>query len=882
MSLTFIRRQPFLILLITAAFVVPTSPRLVFSGIPFLSPIEVGAVTLLMIALINRDSRINIYKQVQVSHIRSVVVLGLIALIFLKILLFAKFPLQDGFEACYKSTYDTVGICEKSYNSPFYRNDDINGLGDITRVDSSLNFGSTSTDPNSLAGLSKSNWNLPFTNDYPRFSALWMDRLPFEASYAGVVEAEKRGYIPIEFTGELNIALGVQTFKFNSYGARKKLLIPIDKGKATIKIQYRFRDTYDTKIPESSPKPNGPYASLFLGQVVSSFKDLNQHLVVKGWVANTSPNNGVKKIVLLDQSGKTLQTNSTYYRPDVHQALAMSAEQNTGFAVSSQLPNTKNERDATYYLNAIFSDGTSKRIANINWAGLVRIADKPNVVFKTDDSLITNLDFAAIEISHKSPTLKVERSNQPPFLWKLLLIMVDGLQFLGLLLMLLSIFVTTRLRIYRGVKYALSAGLIITVPRALGLGFAENQITFEIIVCVVLFAHFYRRDPRGRWIAIVLSFGFILLPPLLKFLQRFYGIGVDHWWGQLIFRWRDSDWFVYQGYARQIFVHESLRGGESVFYFMPGMRYLVYLEHLVFGENDLLIALASSIAMISITAMVLFAALKELPKPYNGIIFGAFAMLLIQLNQPLMLELSMMTAAEVPAWILFMCASVLAFRKSANEFQRNVAAALLGLVANFRPNYVFAVIWTFLLLTIVVVLIENGIFNKALSLARITISFMLTISLSLLHNLYYGGSGKPFTNISDPGQKDFEPSELLQLFSNPDIRNLVGKKLMIALRWNNVNVFNPDVFAAIGIQVMWVACVLLVIQQRRNIAVCVFALSTPLALLISYMPFHFTDIPQRHFLMISITFAISAMSAVMLLNIPFCKTNTLSTGETEL
>ena len=881
MSSTFIKRQPFLIFLLAAAFVLPTSPRLVLSGIPFISPIEVGALALVLIALASRDSRVNIYKQVQASHIRSVVVWGLIAMIFLKILLFAKFPLQNGFEACYRSTYDTVGICEKSYNSPFYRNDDINGRGDITRVDSALSFGSTSKDPNSLAGLSKSNWNLPFTNDYPRFSALWMDRLPFEASYAGVVEAKKRGYIPVQFTGEINIALGAQTFKFSSYGAQKKLLIPIDRGKATIKIQYRFRDTYDTKIPESPPKPNGPYASLFLGQVVSSFKDLNQHLVVKGWVASTSPNNGVKKIVLLDQSGKTLQTNSTYYRTDVRQALAISAEQNTGFVVSSQLPNTKHERNATYYLDAIFSDGTSKRIADINWAGLARLTNKPNVVFKTDDFLTTSLDFAAVEISHKSPTLEVERSNQPPFIWKLLLILMDGLQFLGLLLLLTNVFVTARTQIFRGVMHAFLAGFFITVPRILGIHFSENQIAFEIFVCIVLFAYFFRHDPRGRWIAIVLSFGFILLPPLLKFLQRFYGIGADHWWGQLIFRARDTDWFVYQGYARQIFVNKSLRGGESIFYFMPGMRYLVYLEHLVFGENDLFIALASSIAMISIAAMVLFAALKELPKPFYGIIFGAFVMLLIQLNQPLMLELSMTTAAEVPAWLLFMCASALAFRKSSSELQRIVAAALLGLVANFRPNYTFAVVWTFLLLTIVVVLIENGIFNKALSLARITISFVLTMSLSLVHNLYYGGSGKPFTNISDPGQKDFEPSELLQLFSNHNIRNLVGEKLLIALRWNNVNVFNSDVLAAIGIQFMWAACVLLVIQQRRNVVVCIFALSTPLVLLISYMPFHFTDIAQRHFLMVSITFAISAMTAVMLLNIPFNKANTLIASSVE-
>ena len=881
MSSTFTKRQPFLFFLVAVAFALPTSPRLVLSGLPFLSPIEVGALVVLLIALINRESRVKFQIQIQAPNIRSVLALGLIGLIFLKVLLFVRFPLRDGFEACYQSTYDKVGVCEKSYNSPFYRNDDINSRGDITRVDSALNFGSTSEDPNSLAGLSKSNWNLPFTNDYPRFSAPWMDRLPFESSYGGVIQVKNSGFIPVEFTGELSIALGARTFKFISYGVKKKLLIPVEKGKVTLRIQYRFRDTHDTDIPESPPTPNGPYASLFLGRVVSSFNDLNEHLVVKGWIANSSPNNSVNKIVLLDQSGKVLQTKTTYYRPDVHQALSMSVEQNTGFLVSSQLPNIKNDRNATYFLKAIFNDGTSKRIAEVNWTGLVRLTNEPSVVFAADDSLTTNLDFASIDISHNSATLEVQRSSQPSLVWKFLLTLVDGLQFLGLLVLLANIFNTTRTQIFRGVSRALLAGFVISIPRFLGINFFENRIPFEILICIVLFAYFYRHDTQGRWLSIVLSFGFILLSPSLRFLQRFYGVDEQNWWGQLIFRSRDSDWLVYQGYARQIFVEQSLHGGENVFYFMPGMRYLVYLEHLVFGENDVFIALISSVGMISIAAMVLFAAVKELPNPHNRVVFGILAMLIIQLNQPIILELSMSTAAEVPAWLLFMCASVLAFRKSSSGIQRTVAAAMLGLVANFRPNYSIAVVWTFVLLAIVVVLVEDGSFKKILNLARITISFIITASLSLMHNLYYGASGKPFTNISDPGQKDFAPSELFQMFSNPDIRNLVGKKLLIALRWDNGIMFNSEVLAAIGIQIVWAVCILLVIQQRKNMAVCVFALATPVALLTSYMPFHFTDTPQRHFLMVSVTFAISAMSSVMLLNIPFDKPHTLNDGSAE-
>jgi hypothetical protein len=480
-----------------------------------------------------------------------------------------------------------------------------------------------------------------------------------------------------------------------------------------------------------------------------------------------------------------------------------------------------------------------------------------------------------VEISDKSPTLKAERSSQPSLVWNLLLKFVDLIQLVGLLTLVVLVLSIARAYIFRGITKSLLAVIIIVALRNLGINSFENQITYEIVTCIAIFAFVFRRDKRGLWIAIVLSFGFILLPQALRFLQYFYGVSEDHWWGQLIFRSRDSDWLVYQGYARQIFINQSLQGGENIFYFMPGMRYFVFLEHVLFGENDVFIAMMSCLAMVAVATIVFFVALIEIPKQFKIMLFGVFLLMIIQLSHPLMLELSMSTAAEVPAWVLFMCASVMAFRKSASERQRILAAAFLGLVVNFRPNYAFAVAWTFLLLLIVSVLTETNLVNKTLSVARSVVPFIVTASLSLLHNLYYGGSGKPFTNISDPGQKDFEPSELLHFFTNQNIRNIVGQKLLIAMRWNTGNVINSEILAAIGIQILWVCCVFMVVKRRRNVAVCIWALTTPIFLLVSYMPFHFTDIPQRHFLMVSITFAFSTVSAVLLSNNTFAKARTL-------
>ena len=226
-----------------------------------------------------------------------------------------------------------------------------------------------------------------------------------------------------------------------------------------------------------------------------------------------------------------------------------------------------------------------------------------------------------------------------------------------------------------------------------------------------------------------------------------------------------------------------------------------------------------------------------------------------------------------------MCATVLAFRQAASDRQRIVAAIMLGLVANFRPNYSFAVIWMFAVLLVVAFLSEKSLASRTLAVGRSTTAFVIAASLSLLHNLFYGGSSKPFTNISDPGQKDFEPSELLHFFTKSEIRELVGKKLLVAMRWNNGNAVTIEMVAAIGIQAIWLFCIFIVIHRKRNLWVCLFSLVTPLALLLSYMPFRFTDTPQRHFLMVSVTFVVSAMSAVMLSNVPLKNPRTLDVSQ---
>src|SRR4029453_4647618 len=74
-----------------------------------------------------------------------------------------------------------------------------------------------------------------------------------------------------------------------------------------------------------------------------------------------------------------------------------------------------------------------------------------------------------------------------------------------------------------------------------------------------------------------------------------------------------DDGLVYDGYARGILprlvaaaVAAAFQGGESVFYFTPGMRYLRAAEHLFFGETYL-----GYLSLILLLPFLVFALLRR-------------------------------------------------------------------------------------------------------------------------------------------------------------------------------------------------------------------------------------------------------------------------------
>jgi len=145
----------------------------------------------------------------------------------------------------------------------------------------------------------------------------------------------------------------------------------------------------------------------------------------------------------------------------------------------------------------------------------------------------------------------------------------------------------------------------------------------------------------------------VAIDPILRFLGKFGGLGSAPWWGFPIWRGRDGYWFVYQGYARNIFVEQSLRGGEALFYFQPGTRYFVFIQHLLFGENDVLLAILMIVSVLVAGEFVGREALKLSPKKSTFVGVAVFvSACFVLFSQFDLVGFAVNTASEYPTWIL--------------------------------------------------------------------------------------------------------------------------------------------------------------------------------------------------------------------------------------
>jgi len=303
-----------------------------------------------------------------------------------------------------------------------------------------------------------------------------------------------------------------------------------------------------------------------------------------------------------------------------------------------------------------------------------------------------------------------------------------------------------------------------------------------------------------RWRRVALAFALIAITLAVAFIDDASFIG-----GVRAFESGD-DGLVYDGFARGVLrqlvagdIAGALEGGEKVFYFTPGMRYLRAVEHLIFGETYL--GYLSLMLLLPFLVFVLFR--RFLPLRWalaSVVIFAAipvgalFGSTLVQY-----IKWAARGFADPAAYTLFLAGLVLLVGRSgigphrAGERSEQPARQLLEVRDRFPAAFVAGLLFALALFVRPNIAPAAGILLGGAGLAALwqgqyrrvaglCIGFLPVLGMPL-HNWVYGGALVLFTSTaSHPGTLVMPPTAYLAALAELARFDLAGDHVMRALR----------------------------------------------------------------------------------------------------
>ena len=783
----------------------------------------------------------------------------LVFVILIKFFTFVLAPLGDGFEACYRSIYQTPAdsvSCEKSYEAPFINKDNVNGLNQITRMENEINFGPTGGWVN--GGASHTTWKLPFANDFPRFSVLWLDRIPFTAKFGSFIATKRDSFIPVQFVGEVSVTASSENSSLTSYSQPAILLVPVEPGRHKFNLDYKFADLDTAEIPGEQPPIKGPWAQLFVGKPTSikaALADLTLNL--RGWSVDSKTNTAPTRYELRDLSGKVVASAPSVVREDVAALYNNKQQENSGFDFKLLKLELKEPTDKLE-LVAIYSSGNEISIATLGHTSN-NPADLSTVQIDMTTESANTAFFDAAWFSFDTtttPTLNPLPQIKPSFLLSLTLQIFDLLILFGALVTMLYALFTSRQQLRTSLPLAIGFVVFALAINRFSFdwwGYKSAIVPFGISAAIAL--KFWRSKTTDLFSA-VLGGTVAFANPMIQFIREFNGLEQAKWWGFQIFRGRDSDWLAYQGYAKTVFNEASLRGGEAVFFFQPANRYFIFLQHLIFGENDVLISILVGVAAIVAGIFVAREAFKYSVQKHSYLYFFGFSCaIFLIMSEQIIQTFASAPASELIAGVLLMVCFGLLLVRSFSVGTAYLCAILAALTSQFRAEQIFGAILIFGLLQL---LLKSKVETvSAVLRIRLCLVFGLIICLSLLHNLYYGDSFTFFTSTNRRGNYDVSLSELLNFFSDANIREIIFLKLRMIFSWKWP--MKPLDIAFSTFHLLWLIAFVSTIKSKIKDPAIWLAMAFPFSYLLPLLPFEIVTYYPRRIIAIQLAFGLSAI-----------------------
>lgn len=342
------------------------------------------------------------------------------------------------------------------------------------------------------------------------------------------------------------------------------------------------------------------------------------------------------------------------------------------------------------------------------------------------NSEAVTLPYAALRVEKVSGNQsELARSRYPTSL-RMMAVLSD----LGILSMFaLAYWELRRHRRGAAVALALGAACWLLVQSRFTVGLGEFQIEASIVF--VLGITFYVMSRRRSTLLLAPAYLSTSVGLVVAEVEFATGSNVDL--GDVLVRLRGNDHLVYHGFAREMLSSGFLRGGEDVFYFQPGIRYIFYLQQVLFGESGVLTGIASVFAM-GLGILCVAERLDSSQRLGRSAQVVGILSLLVWWSSSHTSQSSIFGLSEFATWILLLFITAVLMGPVAHLPLFFIAVAS-GSIIWIRPNQGLAV------MVILVIASLRCLRQRRNSRSRLMILlsvFISTLALIPLHNLVFG------------------------------------------------------------------------------------------------------------------------------------------------
>ncbi len=217
-----------------------------------------------------------------------------------------------------------------------------------------------------------------------------------------------------------------------------------------------------------------------------------------------------------------------------------------------------------------------------------------------------------------------------------------------------------------------------------------------------------------------------------------------------------SDPLKYESWSQQIIISKSLEGGESIFFYQPGYRYVLSILRLIFGDSHLSLIFFSRFIFIFLIFSIFFK-LYEQNKINKIFLSFNFLLMYVLLSTYSSKQNLFYSLSEWPTWILGLIIILKLIDK--NEFRSKtlIVAGLLGVIFLIRENQLIGISVLLIILIYKTPTIKNII--QSLSV------FLIIFILPFLHNFYYGEKFVLNKDVVDSSYFYLDPYDLIFNFN---------------------------------------------------------------------------------------------------------------------